>query len=303
MNRTPLYNIVFQTLIPIIPKSIINHIIFEYTIEKYEYKSTRCYNAMCWNIHFNKQLGLLHYICDNDDYELVNYCDNTLYNSVLIDTKLLHSDLTQEVHDFWPNNGNNIIYFQNDIILTYFYHHIYKYALNNSRYNFVCRTSMTYINSCNSIVVQNNYIYVVDKAINSYRIIVYDLQTLKQIAKSGECEISRKLTELCISIYSNMIYIYNISSSQLYTHDIITLFRLKTDKFINKCNVIRPYKDKLYCYEEQRIDIYDITTLEYLHSFNINIKPKTTRYQTMIINDNVMLIQNDDEVLLYNISS
>jgi hypothetical protein len=302
-----LYNIVNNTLRVILPEVLIKYYVYEY-IDKYNYVCSINYNYSLHSIYFNEQLRTL--CCSSIEHHQLYDFDHGGYKSLVIDTK------------FFNKTQHRIIHFNENIILTHSYisGKIDKYVLDDHIYKYISSTNSIY-QYC-SAYLQYPYLYVCDQHnLTQYWIIVYDINTLTEIRRSKSYLTINLTNSLDVSIHQNIIYICDFHSSELmhiHIHDIKTFKRLKQYVFKLQISVshIQLYKNKIYCYNSPRIIIYDmlclqassktkdIPILNEIYSFDIIQSKHKSKYRRFLsINNDMLMISNGEQIILYAISS
>jgi hypothetical protein len=151
MNYQELYQVIYNTLSDIIPKDVIDIIIFKYAIYSHKHKYSIDTNMLYYNIYFNKQLGIIY--CGTQQYhKLLDYKTGTIIDTSLIGTVPLII-LTLEhirIHE--------MIYFDSDTIITSDGKTLIKYIKNtvgyvDSKFVFLPR-------KYRSVYIHNNHMYI-----------------------------------------------------------------------------------------------------------------------------------------------
>jgi hypothetical protein len=287
------------------PSDVIKFIIYEY-IKEYSYKCSIDNDVMIDNVHYNKQLGII-YVSSKNKCKFINYHDNKLHDSSIIDVRNWKLD-------FETVKWLNVIYFNYNIIVLSHNNYFGKFILNNKRYNYV---NDIYIHIAESICTYDTNIYVCTISphdSDSYYISIYDTHSLTITLHS--IRFNKNVdTKLSMSICDDIIYIVETNDTYLnkiYIHDRNTLNLIQT-----KC-VIRPYlqasprgildasvilyKDRLYSYKRNKIHIYDISSLSLIDIFNVKQFDSEYHNHTMIVIDDVIMISNNEEIILYEIN-
>lgn len=283
MDSAPLYTSIYQSLSYILPKDIINFVIIEYVIEKYEYMRTIKNDIQFTNVHYNKQMKIL--FCASISglhYKIIDCHD---LNSAPCN-KFLNTHLT------------NIIYYNNKIMLTHITNHINKYDFINNQYvysDYSCQ-----IRAYQDSYVHNNYLYVLrESRYYTYKIIIYDIDNLTIIRQSEEYAYDGQ-SRLQMTINLNKIYVYELVSGIIYIHDRNTLRLTKQSRYKSNYETVL-YKDKIYRIECDVIYIYDIETLELTYVLISKSFINRELYVRMTINDDVIMLSNEQETIFYEI--
>jgi hypothetical protein len=312
MEHYKLYNVLYKILY-MMPKSIIEHIIFKYAIDtrryihKYtisndSYKRNPSYEGCYNNIRYNKQLGIM--CCETgENYKLIDYKtgaehDGSIINLKSFDYMFIDIDIDSVYISY-------VIYFDDDAIITYsFFDGMQRFILRDKVYMRVRIGSCNYDPTC----VYNNSIYCGYFEDKKYHIRVYDLISLRTIKISNEysCKseyYSRNKNRL-MSIYNDIIYVYESDTTgniDIHTYDVNTIERL--NQYHHKCDVEWKYmilhENKLYKYAYGKICIYDATTFGHICSFPVNTHLKHN--SRISISNNVLMISDDQYILFYDI--
>lgn len=293
-----LHTIIFDTLISIIPKVIIEQLIFQYITNPFKYKIDTLIPFN--NIHHNKQLGII-YCSSQNSYKLIDYQTGKPPNSSNINVKSFEHHFPNNLHKklYMP-----IIYFDGNYILTKS-RGISQYVFNNDKYTRTHQQNM--ICGYNNLHVHNQRIYLQSGFSNVYRIEVYDLVQLNYIEQSQYFDIVRSCQYTSqMSVHNDIIYICEHKSGNTYNilfHDIKTLERITYHAFELKHDTMTIYKNMIYTYSQNKVYVYDTKTFNKLYMFDVEPfkDPKPHHITHMSISNGVLMISNNNEVQIYHL--
>jgi hypothetical protein len=280
-------NAIIYNTVTSLPQVLIDQIIIPYVQEYYKYKYDFKTHILYHTIHFNKELGVI---------DLVSNHNNTLIN---------YRDANKMI--WWPDHRpvNNVIYFGGNILLEYHdYGIITKYIRDKPLYRYNKRANIygMYNTSC----VHNNILYVHSTYDDKYRIDAHDINEFNGARKHSQ-EYKSFSSMYSLSISNNYIYICEYTTQQTYNiriHDINTLELISEKQFENGLKFIKAvtiYKNNLYCYKDETLYIYDLSTLKLINSFCIEFNDmQLTNYSISISND-VMMVSNTKQIIIYDI--
>jgi hypothetical protein len=291
MEYKDLYDVLDNTLSHIFPKAIIESLIFKYVVESNSYKYL--YTIPCTgfykNVHFNRHYKIIS--CESRDlFKFVDYNTGKEYNGSHIDRNFFRLHSTKK-----------ILYLSNDIIFMYGRQYVSKYVYSNNKYI----KQFNYPHGNQPVCIYNDFVYIMICGYGRYRFEVYD--TNRSETKNS-CTYQHKTNSLCMSIYNNMIYIYEYDSYteesiSIRTHD-INDFRIISTYFAAKnnykCREARLYKNKLYQYALGQIFIYEAISFEQIHSFKVNSYDINT-ISEISISDDIILLSDGLRIILYEI--
>jgi hypothetical protein len=293
------YQILCDTLYEILsmfPRAIIETIIFKYVVSpnKYIYLYTIISDAYYSNICFNKQLGII--CCQNiDRIKLIDYCTGLSHDESLINIESLSVCL-----DVWYSGSlQSMKYFNNNIIISSDSEFINKHVYNMNTWRQSFRRDIDVYNVC----VNDEYVYVISTCTDKYYICKYDLLTFTQTQVSKKYKYHSNVLQM--SIHEDTLYIHDRTyldkkqSYYIYAHDIINLKR-KSRKSTKKLSNASLYKNKLYCYESRTVYVYDVTTLNKIHSFNIDQCDQNIGCN-IFISDDIMMLSNPKQMIFFDI--
>jgi hypothetical protein len=298
--------VVHNILSTIFPKAILDHIIIPYIIEQYKYKYSKYTSELYDNVHYNQQLNIL-FCASVHSYKLIDF--STGLASSLIDKKPLFATYNDN-----PCSINNVIYFNDNILIMCDYNQILiKYIFHDgiwkrSGHNYIRQlVHSTWINSYSTYTYNNNiYVYAADN--NTSIIIVHDMYELNRIQYSQEYIYYDDITYHNISVHDNTIYIYEqaTSTTHIHAHDIKTLNRTSSREFTHGSTntQILLHKDKIYKCENNIVYVYDLTTFELIHTFNVtNARAEMTNnyIKNISMSNDVMMLSNDREIIIYSL--
>jgi hypothetical protein len=312
------YQIVFDILynvLDIIPKDVIERIIFKYTVNsnKYVFKYSIPFHNIYNNVQCERQLGVI--CCQNNvSTKLIDYKTGCAYNESLICTKSFSSYFTDE------NATSKIIYFNNNTIIDQYNCSLFKHNYNLS----ISRCHV--IKDDDLISIYDNHIYVVNNGYLSYGVYKYDMN-FDELYKSIEYTFPHFRNYTHVSIYDDVLYVCEIKKNKLHVslHNIIDLRHIRSvdHKLVYEDDLLDRtiYKNKLYeLYQfNYNIIVYDLVTM--VQIYTIDISPdvcqkakfemsslyrstmSTTKEFTikLTIADDILLISDKENTLFYEI--
>lgn len=291
MEYQILYDVLYESLSNIIPKTIIESLIFKYVIDSNSYKYLYTISCIGFykNVHFNKHLKIIS--CESRDlFKFIDYDIGKEYSKSDFDTQFFRS-----------HQNNTILYFNDDTIFMSELKYVSKYVYSENKYI----KQFSYSHDNQQVCIYNDFVYIMICGYGRYCFEVYDTNRL-ETKKSFTYQ--HNTNSLYMSIYNDMIYIYEYDSYteesiSIRTHD-INDFRIISTYFAakkhNKCQEARLYKNKLYQYALGQIFIYDVVSFEQIHSFKVNINDVNTIVE-ISISDDIILLSDGLRIILYEI--
>lgn len=297
-------NIVFDILVSIVPKDIIEQIIFQYINDPYKYRIDT--HELFTEFHYNKQLNII-YCGSTISNKLIDYHTGKPHDSSKIDISEFGCNFPRTVHkDFIKN----IICFDNDNIIAYshargFSCHVLQY------YTYMLNSQHNIIREYNNSHVHNERMYVYC-GYNKYRIEVYDAKYFNYIKQSSdgdfltEYDTIQNMNPCQMTIHDNILYICKHKSGSSYniiSHDIHTLNQIDCHLFNLDHKIMTIYKNMIYTYSPNKLHVYDIQTLNKLYTLDVKpFKNHIDHYKYCIkISNGVLMISNDNEIQIYNL--
>lgn len=289
---------VLNNVLVFIPEDIVEFIIFEYVVNsnKYIYKYTVSHGTL-HNAHFNKQLGII--CCKSDvDYKFIDYKTGYDHDGSLINVKQFNDE----------HASSEIIYFNNKMIihqnqcLSNCILQDQTYVSNQSEWDFLY---------CNSLFcIQDKHIFVIEINSNEYNIHKLDFN-FDTINKSLRHLWDKH--ELYVSAHDDILYIWQIdrdgTNISVHTHDVNTLKLLNVNDYKREYETYfldrKVYQNKLYEYvhhhhDKNEIKIYDLMTMEQIHSFDIDDRYLSSNTK-LSIDDDILIISDTKRTLFYDI--
>jgi hypothetical protein len=281
MEYYDIYDVLCTTLCEILPKVIIEYIIFSYLVvsNKYTYLYTVPYQNNLLRCYMNKQLGLL---C----------CESPIAFTFLdISTGATHDGSIIDCTTCNPNE--KMLYFNNDIIIMK-NRNVSKLAFNNTRYELV--QSVENMSYCYNECVNNNNLYMMCGNNNDLYIYAYDLTNLKQVTRWSYTNNLCK-RNIQISVHENILYVYE-SKTQIYIHDINDNMNLINTKQIKCAYISCIHKNKLYSYTNGVIKVYDILLSRQICEITIE-QINQESYYDLIVSDNIIALCGEQHIIFY----
>jgi hypothetical protein len=290
--------IIYDALIIFIPNDIIKQIILKYITHQYKYKID--IPELYHKFYYNKQLEII-YCASIYSYKLIDYNTSDSHDSSIINMASFKSRFFNKHHTL------NIIYFDNNILLTSCSSEIHKYILNKQKYTRV--KNVINAGTYPFVYVYDQCIYIDSKCgtTNCYVLSKYNLADLVEIKKSKqfECERYHESNRTNMTMHNNIIYISEPTSTMTYnilSHNAMTLNKI--DNRIFKCeigHIATIYRDKIHTYGQNEVYVYNITTLNKLYSFEVNTFSKPIMYYNVTVSNDLLIISSDQELMVFDI--
>jgi hypothetical protein len=293
-----IHNIVFDILILIVPKDIIEQIIFQYINDPYKYRINT--PVLCTDFHYNKQLNII-YCGSTTSNKLIDYHTGKSHDSSKINISMFKCYFSRTIHkDFI----RNIICFDNNDMIAYshargFSHHVLQYG------TYLIHSQNNKIYEYKNVHVYNQHIYVCC-GYDKYHIEVYDAKYVRYIVQSRDFNTMQNNNPSQMTIHDNTLYICEHKSESLYniiSHNIHTLDQIDYRTFNLDHKVMTIYKNMIYTYEPNKLHIYDIQTLNKLYTFSTRpFENHNDYYKYCIkISNGILMISNDREIQIYDL--
>lgn len=292
MEYKNLLDVLYNTLY-FIPNAIVDTLIFKYVVNsnKYEYKYHIPYTKSLFNMYYNKQLNIICCECGTKfvfiDYLTGEHHDNSLIDVISFNSHMMHG-----------NHGTtySMLYFNNmDLIMRNHNNILCKYVLIDKIYKLILMCTDENMNRHNHITVCDNYIYTISWNRSQYWLCTRDLNftKIKESRKYDCCSLKNTM----ISIFNETIYVY--MPDYCYTHNINDFDQYHTYASSLTYSTIKLYKDKIYCYHNAQILIYDFITSEQIHC--IDVKSTNDNDYKLLISDGILALYDWNHVMFYNI--